>query len=174
MLRKLGRNLAVDVRSTGTMHLGPVPALPEAVGAASRLGLDISAHVAQPLNAAAVESADLVLGFERMHVATCVVDLRVPRERVFTLPELSGLLERAMPPKLGEPIVRAREVVAAAHARRAEQPTFALPEIADPLGRAEAAVNDIVEQLLAGTTNIAEKLFADEPMDSRSCARRVG
>jgi protein-tyrosine-phosphatase len=53
----------VAVVSVGTLELGPVPALPEAVEMAESYGLNLSGHRAQSIASVDLESCDLVLGF---------------------------------------------------------------------------------------------------------------
>jgi protein-tyrosine-phosphatase len=117
--------LPVEVSSLGTLDLGPVPALPEAVALADELGLDLTGHRARQLDD--LRDRDLVVGFERKHVMAAVVEAGAPVEKTFTLPELVDLLhDRTDSP---------RDRIAAAHAARPRdfrnQP---LPEIPDPLG----------------------------------------
>ncbi len=133
-LRALLGTLPVSVSSAGVLELGEdVPALPEAIDTAAALGLDLSAHRAQCVLRRDLRGADLVIGFERRHVATAVVDAHAHRERTFTMGELVTLLERAGRPPGRDPVERARQAVAAADALRSgsDEPP---PELADPLG----------------------------------------
>jgi protein-tyrosine-phosphatase len=142
--------LSVEVSSLGTLDLGPVPALPEAVTLAAELRLDLGNHRARQLGD--LRDCDLVVGFERKHVTAAVVDGGAAVERTFTLRELVDLLRG-----LSAPPGDARERIAEAHAAR--PPDFRnqpLPEIRDPLGlpapeqRAVArAVEDQVSKLTA-------------------------
>jgi hypothetical protein len=92
---------------------------------------------------------DLAIGFERAHVATAVVDARVPHEKAFTLPEIVRLLTEIEPPQASDPIERARAAIAAAGARRAENTRFVPDEeVADPFRRSvevyQASADDMV------------------------------
>lgn len=79
--------------------------------------------------------ADLVLGFERIHLAAAVVDASADRALTFTLPELVELLPAVPASSAEEPDVRARELVRGAHALRDGLPPPALlPEVPDPWG----------------------------------------
>ena len=69
------------------------PALPEAVTAGRRRGVDLAAHVSRSLRDADLAQADLVLGFEPQHVRTAVVDARANIARTFLLAELIPLLD---------------------------------------------------------------------------------
>jgi len=144
----------VVVRSRG-IHTSPgLPALPEAASAARRLGIDIDAHRSEQLDRRSVEDADLVVGFEQIHIATAVVDAAVPRGRAFTLPELVGLLP-SEPPSTER---MATTVVALAAERRAQ--TKVPPEaVLDPIGRPQAVVDQIVAEIDALTRRLVLELF---------------
>jgi low molecular weight protein-tyrosine phosphatase len=144
----------VVVRSRG-IHTRPgLPPLAEAVSAARRLGFDIDAHRSEQLDRRSVEDADLVVGFEQIHVATAVVDGAAPRERTFTLPELVSLLP-GEPPAAG---LTATTVVALAAERRTE--TKVRPEsVRDPIGRPQAVVDQIVAEIDVLTRRLVLALF---------------
>jgi protein-tyrosine phosphatase len=127
--------IPLDVTSLGLYDLGPVSALDQALETARRLNLDISEHRARPLKGEELAEADLVLGFERVHVAAAVVEAGADRERTFTLPELVDLLEAIEPPQDDDQAARVRESLRRAHALRGELPPDAvLPEVPDPWG----------------------------------------
>ena len=140
----------MEVSSLGTLDLGPVPALPEAVTLAGELELDLTGHRAQQLGD--LRDRDLVVGFERKHVMAAVVDAGAPGEKTFTLPELVDLLRD----RAGSP----RDRIAAAHARRHQDfRNRPLPEIPDPLGLSgpeQRAIAHIVEEQVA---ELAAALF---------------
>jgi protein-tyrosine-phosphatase len=152
----------VAVVSLGTLELGPVPALPEAVKIAESYGLDLSGHRAQNVARGHLEACDLVLGFERMHVAAAVVDGGARLERTFTLPELLNLLDAIPePPRQAEAIKQARARIERAHtARPHDYRANAVPEIADPLGKTPVAQRQIAEELRALVTDLSRRLFA--------------
>jgi protein-tyrosine-phosphatase len=134
LLRSLSP-VPLDVTSLGLYDLGPVPALDQALEAAQGLDLDLSEHRARPVRGELLAEADLVLGFERSHVAVAVVEAGAARDRTFTLPELVELLEAIDPPTDPDPAARTRESLRRADALRAELPPDAqLPEVADPWG----------------------------------------
>lgn len=144
----------VVVRSRG-IHTSPgLPPLPEAASAARRLGIDIDAHRSEQLDRRSVEDADLVLGFEQIHVATAVVDSAAPRERAFTLPELVSLLP-SRPPGAER---TAATLVALAAERRAESKVRA-QSVLDPIGRPQAVVDQIVAEIDALTRRLVLELF---------------
>ncbi len=159
LLRSRAGGLPIEVESTGTLDIGPARALPEALVAAEELGVDLTEHVARHVTAADVASADLVLGFERMHVAMCVVDLGLPRDRVFTVPELAELLAEIDPPSAADPAERARQAVKAAHELRSATAAANLREIADPLGRSRRDREKIVIQVSRLTDEVFDGLF---------------
>ena len=160
VLRRESEGMPVDVDSAGTLELGPVPALPEAVFEAERLGLDLRGHRACSLDEADLAGADLVVGFERMHIRTAVVEGGARREVTFTLPELVQLLGRIEPPSAADPLERARLSVELAHAGRPQDPTLAdAPELADPLGRSAAYQRETAERVASLTTALARALF---------------
>ena len=150
------------VGSLGTLELGPVPALPEAVEIAEGYGLDLSGHRAQNIAAVDLETYDLVLGFERMHVAAAVVDGGARLERTFTLPELLDLLDDILErPPQPTAMERARARIQHAHeARPLDHRANPVPEIADPLGKASAAQRRTAEELRALVTELSRRLFA--------------
>jgi protein-tyrosine phosphatase len=170
LLRARTGDLPIEVESIGTLDLGPVPALPEALAAGEQLGVDLSEHVARHVSAGDLANADLVLGFERMHVAMCVVDFGLPRERVFTVPELADLLAEIEPPPAEDPVERARLAVRAAHDLRGAAAALNLREIADPLGRSQRDRDDIVAQVSRLTDEVFEGLFGTR-RESRSVER---
>ncbi len=158
--------LPVTVGSRGTLELGPVPALSEALELSGEHGLDLSRHAAQAIGPGTLAGADLVVGFERMHLATAVVDGKADRDRTFTLPELVELLERRTAPETGDldPVERARCAVADAAAARGPDFRFlSLPELADPLGQPMQVYRATAQRLREQTDRLARGLFGVEP-----------
>jgi protein-tyrosine-phosphatase len=156
------KELPVVVGSLGTLELGPVPALPEAVDIAEGYGLDLSGHRAQNIAGVDLEACDLVLGFERMHVAAAVVDGGARLERTFTLPELLDLLDDIPePPPQAAAMERVRARIQHAHeARPLDHRANAVSEIADPLGKTPAAQRRTAEELRALVIELSRRLFA--------------
>ncbi len=85
-----------EVLSAGTSFDGR-PAEAEAVKAMAALGIDISDHRSRLLDRALVDSADLVLGMERVHVREAVLASPAKSSRIFTLKELVRRAELAGP-----------------------------------------------------------------------------
>jgi protein-tyrosine phosphatase len=158
-LHYLLADLPVHVHSLGTLELSGAPALPEALEAASQHGLDISKHRARTLQGEDLSQADLVVGFERIHVAAAVIDGGARAERVFTLPELVGLLEEARPVPTMDAIDGARQKVSDAHARRAGAVPGSQAEVADPIGQSGKVYRDTVDQVRDLSLRLAIGLF---------------
>ena len=157
MLEEETRGLPVRIASLGTLELGGRPALPEAVEIAKELGLDLSEHRARGLARVDLSRADLVLGFERRHIKSSVVESGAPREVSFTLPELVGLLDRIPgPPLPSDPAERARVRVRQAHALRGRGE---VEELGDPLGLTVRDQRRIACELARLTESLAERLF---------------
>ena len=83
--RRLGPGRAV-VRSLG---FGPegMPAIPDAVDAMRRRGLDVSEHRSRQVTARRIDAADLVLTAEVDHVVKIATESAPAYRRTFTLPE---------------------------------------------------------------------------------------
>jgi protein-tyrosine-phosphatase len=155
LIRGRAVGLPVDVTSAAvTATQGP--ALVQALELAGPLGVTLDDHVARVLVSGELAPADLVLGFERQHVAAAVVEGGAHRERAFTLPEFVSLAEQLPAPAVADPMERARTIVRGAAALRAEAGAAARPaEIADPFGgpeqgyrEAAAAVADLSDRLV--------------------------
>jgi low molecular weight protein-tyrosine phosphatase len=158
LLTEATAGLPVRVTSLGTLDIGPMSVLPEALEEAAKLGIDLSAHRAVRLLGEDLSALDLVLGFERLHVATAVVEAHARRERTFTLPELVGLLADVPTPPNDEPVERACLAVAAAH--EARPPSHVLPpELADPLGRPRRVQRETAVRLHELVGRLASGLF---------------
>jgi low molecular weight protein-tyrosine phosphatase len=163
VLRRETEGLPVDVRSVGVLDLGGIEALPEALEAGRGLGLDLSAHRTCVLAPEPLEGADLVLGFERAHVAQAVVAGGAPLERTFTLPEVVELLPPGPPAGVEDPVGRARALVASVAGRRPDPRTSPLPELADPLGRSRSFFRQTAEQVDELSRRLVRQLFAAQP-----------
>jgi protein-tyrosine-phosphatase len=163
LLAAATQELPVRVTSCGTLGADGEAALEEAVAGGRRFGVDVSNHRSRPLRRDELRDADLVLGFERAHVAKAVVDGGAPPDRTFTLPELVELLRFAAPVAGLDPVERAREGVARAARLRAFEHGALAAEFGDPAGtgrRSERAaarrLHDLVAELVAA-------LFAQVP-----------
>lgn len=153
-------DLSLRIASFGTLDLGAAPALPEAVQMARSFGVDLSMHRARSLAGADLASFDLVIGFERHHIAAAVVEAGASSERTFSLPELVDLLETEQGAvSSAEPFKRARLRIRAAHATRAPGFRSRMPELEDPLGRPPATQRRIAEEVRASISALGRRLF---------------
>jgi protein-tyrosine phosphatase len=161
-LREYGRDLPLRLQSFGTMDIGPLPALPEALEAARTYGLELDRHRACSLGGARLTEVDLIIGFERIHIATAVVDAGAAKQRTFTLPEIADLLA-LLPTVDGPPVAdRARERVAKANALRAAGREFGkFAELADPLGGPPRGYSELGAQLADLCQGVLRGLFGD-------------
>lgn len=156
LFRRYANRVHTMVASYGTQDVGAMPALPLAVEAARRLGIDLTAHRARAVRHARLESADLILGFEPFHVAAAVIDGRAPSSRTFLLGELVTLFDA--PAFGGDPYERARTLLADADVRRVRsRPDPGAQVVEDPIGkpaevmtRTGAEIDRLVRQLVSG------------------------
>jgi protein-tyrosine-phosphatase len=152
--------LPVRIASLGTLDLGPEPALPEAIAIAESFGLDLSEHRARSISGVELDRFDLVLGFERKHVATSVVEGGAQSEQTFTLPELVELLrEIPGPPLPTDPVERSRVRIRQADAARPTLRPSAVPEVSDPLGLTRSEQLETARELEALVARLASRLF---------------
>lgn len=143
-------------RSFGTLDVAGAPALEHAVAAGRTLGVDLTPHTAATLAREALAEADLVLGFERHHVAAAVIDGAAAPRRTFLLREFVELIGSR--PAVDGSVQGARAEVAAADQRRAKQPGDASRHlIRDPAGAplgvmvaTATEIDDLVQRLVRG------------------------
>jgi protein-tyrosine phosphatase len=159
--------LATRARSYGTQDGPPTPALPLAVEAASRLGVDLASHRSRSLHAARLDSADLVLGFEPFHVSLAVIDGGAQADRTFLLGEFAALTSNAASSD-GAP-ERAREIVAWADARRVRSRPDPAAILPDPLDQPErvmtataARIDELVRQIVQTMFEVVSETSADD------------
>lgn len=167
IFRRHSGDLPVAVKSVGTLDLGPVPALPQAVWAAGMLGIDLAPHRARPLLDGGLAAADLVVGFEPIHVAAAVVKGGAVRARAFLITELAELLGqiRTLPNRLPE------HTIELAHAGRAGGPPSTLP-VGDPVGGSTEDFRRAFEQISRLVAVIAVGLFGDPVVETTPASRR--
>ena len=161
-------DLPVRVASYGTLELGPVQPLPEAVREAHALGLDVSTHVARSLTEADLTQTSLVVGFELGH-AVAAVDVAGARpEHVFILLELVELLDRVGAVRRPDPIEQAVENIARAQAtRRAGPRRRPGPEIEDPISLPGSSQRAIGQAVHDGAEALALQLFGRDERGKR-------
>ncbi len=161
LMSQAADGLPIEISSAGTLELRGARALPEAQEAAVRFGVDLTEHRSRSVAEAPLHDADLVIGFERMHVATAVVDGGARRDRTFTLPELADLLAGIESSPSSTPVAHARDTVRrAAAARPSDDPKLlSIAELADPLGRSDDEQRKIAERLRELTLGLQRSLF---------------
>ena len=158
ILRRDTDGLPVRVESFGTMDLPSGHALSEALELAPGYDLDLMAHRSRPLAGHDLSAADLVIGFEPIHVATAVVSAHAQREHTFLITELVAGLEASPPQPENGVVERARAAVRAADEARKDAPGAAR-EIADPMGGPSAGYRRTAEEVYGLTSRLAELLF---------------
>ena len=148
----------VVVRSAGTLDLGPLPALPEAVRAAHSLGIDLTAHRAAPLHHGALAYSDLVIGFEPSNLSAAIVDGGADRARVFSIVELADILVHidSMYPTAARSSPTQKLELANRHRRGG---LLSTPSVTDPYGRSEATFHATLERIHELVSSIALSLF---------------
>jgi protein-tyrosine-phosphatase len=142
-----------DVESFGVLDVASAPALGEALELGEAFGVDLTAHRARQLPPHGLTGFDLVVGFERFHLATAVVDGGARRDATYTLPELVTLLGR-----ISQDGAKSR-LASAAGARDAGKTFAGVPEIADPLGRPPRVQREIATQVVELTRELTRLLF---------------
>ncbi len=158
LLRRETEGLPVRVRSFGTMDLPESTVLPEALELAPGLGLDLTSHRSRPLTRQDLSGADLVIGFEPIHVSMAVVGAHARRERTFLITELVTGLEESPPQPEGGVVERARSAIHGADEARKAAPG-AVREIADPIGGPSAVYRRTADDVYSLTSRLAELLF---------------
>jgi protein-tyrosine phosphatase len=158
VLRRQADGLPVRVRSFGTMDLPPGRALSEALELAPGYGLDLMSHRSHPLAGEDLSGADLVIGFEQIHVSTAVLKARAQQERTFLITELAAALDEGAPSQENGVVERARAAVR--QADEARQAASAIPQqIADPIGGPPAGYGKTADEVYRLATRVAERLF---------------
>jgi protein-tyrosine phosphatase len=149
---------SVAVRSVGTQDVGRAPALPEAIDAGNRLGVDLSGHVAHGLERGALQDADLVLGFERHHLVDAAMVGNADPGRTFLLGELVALLEDPSP-KAPPSTDGARFEIADADSRRRRTQPDLSKVTPDPVGKPGAVMDRTAGDIDALVRRLARSLF---------------
>jgi low molecular weight protein-tyrosine phosphatase len=160
IFRRLVAGFPASVSSAGTLDVGPMPALTDAVVAGRRLGVDLTGHTARALRRADLSLADLVLGFEPVHVATAVVDGGADPARSFLLGELVMLLGGVS--SANASVSRARATIADADSRRVRyRPDRAAPVVRDPLGKSAKVMYRTANEIEGLVNQLVRRLFGD-------------
>ena len=158
--RTFTEGMPVNVSSAGTDVGNSAPSPKKTLKAASMLGYDLGEHRSQPLADAALDSADLVIGFEIAHVAAAVIERGTDRAKTWLLPQLVSTLEGgpAAPSSDSEDLVRgARARLAAADKQRSSASPMLGDQLSDPIGRSAKVhqatartIDDLCQRMLAG------------------------
>ncbi len=160
IFRRLVAGFPAAVSSAGTLDVGPMPALTDAVEAGRRLGVDLTGHTARALRRADLSLADLVLGFEPVHVAAAVVDGGADPARSFLLGELVMLLGGVS--SANASVSRARAAIADADSRRVRyRPDRAAPVVRDPLGKSAKVMYRTANEIDGLVNQLVRRLFGD-------------
>ncbi len=162
LFRVLARDLPLEVSSAGIFGVQGNTSPVGVVRAGQRLGADLSMHRARSLADVDLAEPDLIIGFEREHVATAVVEGGAPPERAFTLPEIVRLLDGVELPA-GDAIERARHAVALA-ARRRKEEARSVPseEVRDPFWVGPQQQLEIAQEIKELCERLLAQLFASD------------
>jgi protein-tyrosine phosphatase len=153
--------VSVEVQSFGLLELDGSPVLGEALELGDGFGVELASHRSRALRSGALEDADLVVGFERMHVAAAVVDAGARREVTYTLPELVSLLAQVRQRPSEPAAAGARALVLAASSQRAQAASFTdVPELGDPLGQPYRRQEELAVRVADLTQALARRLFS--------------
>jgi protein-tyrosine phosphatase len=143
----------LTVASAGLLESGR-PVMPEVVKVMTPYGIDLSAHCATQLTAAAVADADLILGMERRHGREAILLVPDAWPRTFTLKELVRRGETSGPRLPGQPLEAWLDVLGAGREKTDLIGRDPEDEVADPLGgsladyRATAAeLADLIQRM---------------------------
>jgi protein-tyrosine phosphatase len=130
-----GASLRLSTCGTAAVARDSRPPLPEAFEVAASCAIDLSAHRSRSMLDAQLGDADLVIGFERSHVSTAVLDGGADRAKTFTLHELIALVRSVEEQERPGGPDSIRRLVARADAARATRPPSGFEEVPDPMGR---------------------------------------
>jgi protein-tyrosine phosphatase len=160
LFRGYASNLDVVVRSVGMLDVEGLPALPEAIAAGQKLGLDLTEHRSRTLRDGGLAGVDLVLGFEPDHLAAAIIEGGADWGRTFLLGELVDLLDASVPSE--DAWTYARTMVAVADARRARTRPDVRRSIEDPLNKPARAVLKIAREIDRLVAEAVQSLFGLE------------
>lgn len=159
-IRRLTLGLPVAVASAGTIGVAGKPALDEAQALAAWSGISLADHSSCQFTPERAAAADLVLGFEHAHVTFAVIEAGCPRDRVFTLPDLTTLLADIEPVDPSLPLAaRARARVHRADRLRAALGGSTSKELDDPFGQSKRFAKQTAAELRRLCSDLAERLF---------------
>lgn len=140
---------AIHVRSAGTWGRPGYPATPEAVDAATEIGIDIVSHRSTRFTAGLADWADLIVTMTTEQAAEVTEQAPATEAKTFTLKEVVATLG-SLPPVTDEPTRDALlERVAQADRTRAagDAPAPLDTDVADPLGLSQPAYRAVANEL---------------------------
>jgi low molecular weight protein-tyrosine phosphatase len=170
-LRRLLAGVPVEIGSCGMAKVSRngLPPLPETLSLASSSAVRLADHRTRWLGDASLAEADLVVGFERNHVAAAVLEGGAPREKTFLFTELVDLLHGVPPVDVVDPQKRIRALVAAADRLRLDDGR--IPEVTDPFGRSRETYERVAVEIWSLTRGLVEALFDEPPVSFRALPR---
>lgn len=140
---------AIHVSSAGTWGHPGYPATPEAVEAATELGVDIASHRSSSFTADLADWADLVITMTSEQAEEVAEEAPGTEAKTFTLKEMVAIL-RSLPPVTVEPTRDAllERVARADRTRRAGDAPAPLDlDVADPLGLSRPTYRAVANEL---------------------------
>ncbi|MGH2740773.1 MAG: hypothetical protein ACRDH6_09875 [Actinomycetota bacterium] len=150
---------AVRVSSAGTWAVPGREPMPEAVGVARELGVDIGALESTRVSEELLERSDLVLTMTQEQRDEIIALVPTAAAKTFTLKELAALLDPMGAPSSANR-TQALAQIAEAHRRRTEETvTIADDEITDPLGLSIAAYRAVASEIANRIDALVHLLF---------------
>ena len=157
---------AVEVDSAGLLDLRGVGSTEPAIQVARSFGLDLTGHASKSIARVDVAAFDLIVGFERRHVAGAVVDAGARHDQAFVLPELVRALAEVEVGSNGDVDDRARLSLARAHEARGRK-FVPGEEIADPIGQPIETYEWVFGQIHEQVGSVANALLGGGPASVR-------
>lgn len=159
-MRRLLAGSNVEVSSCGTASVArkALPPLPEAIELATSSAIDLSSHRTQWIGDVSLAHADLVVGFERAHVAAAVLEGGAAKAKTFVLGELLALLRQIDTANTASSAKDVRDSVARADAARRAAP-LRQHELPDPFGRSRRFAERTAVDVWTLTSELVGLLF---------------
>ncbi len=95
------RGDAWRIESAGTWAVAGLPPMPRTEAVMAERGIDIGAHVSQPIEECAVESFNLVLVMEKGHREALIHEFPEIAGRVYLISEMAGMNDEVHDPVAG-------------------------------------------------------------------------
>jgi protein-tyrosine phosphatase len=170
-LRRLLGGVPVEVSSCGTARAardgrGP---LPEAIAAATSSTVGIDDHRTRWIGDMPLDQTDLVIGFERAHVAAAVLEGGAIRSHTFLLTEAVEVLHATDPIDVVAPRNQVRALVEAAD--RARRDVEEMPEVRDPFGHSRQVYERTAIEIWSLTLELAHAISVPPPVSIRALPR---